>query len=72
MTETAALPVRWTGARLRGLRPRTDVGALLKGNVMNSESKPDNAEIGISHRALETFPHRARHMGDRRMDVGRN
>jgi aryl-alcohol dehydrogenase-like predicted oxidoreductase len=45
MTETAALPALWTGARVRGLRPRTDVAALLRGNVMNSEIKPDNAEM---------------------------
>ena len=30
---------------MRGLRPRNDVVALLRGNVMNSEIKPDNAEM---------------------------
>ena len=48
----------------------TDTAALP--DIATSEIKHDNAEIEYLATSFKVFAHRPRHMGDRRMDVGRN
>ena len=48
----------------------TDTAALP--NIATSEIKHDSAEIEPLATPFKVSPHRPRHVGDRRMDVGRN